>query len=609
MESSTQQMIVQTCVQFYEIMWHVQFSSPYLDITQFPQIGPLRIQPAYPLDLQRTFPETSRQEMGQSESKPKRVAVLGGGPAGLTAAYRLLQSETPIHVDVYEASNTFGGAMLSEKSGGFQYDLGANSMNAKHADVHHFLHKDLQLTDRMQSRESARRFLIVKDGKLMVVPMTPAQFVTSGILSTRAKLRMLVEPLIPRVSSQRAADRESVGDFFQRRFGKEVVDYLVDPMLAGIYSSAPAQLSMKHALSSVWRVERAKGSVIGGMLRGGMKTEPDPRYPDLSRNELMRSFSFDEGMGVLPETLVARLKDAKHSARLYRNSSVRSLERDDRGRWKVNGKGKYDAVISTIPTYGLKSIASNVRAVQRGFKKLAAQIAYVPVSVVVLGFDKAQMPTDVHGFGTLVPSREERNILGVNFSSEGFPARLSDPSKVFWTVYMGGSRKPKLVSQSETDIVDSSMRDLRDVFGVSGSPCFARVQSWPDGIPVYAPGYDKALCTMGRIEKGAPGLVLGGNYRGGVGVPDALLSGIRSAERVEKFLNSPPRKRWRSVPWFYFCVPSFVCVIDPWSWSICPNDYLKLRSYPYVVSHGVIYLHCRWTILFDPLALISEEPQ
>lgn len=236
------------------------------------------------------------------------------------------------------------------------------------------------------------------------------------------------------------ADRESVGAFFDRRFGQEVVDYLVDPMLAGIFSSSPSPLSMKHALARVWNVERTKGSVIGGMLRGGMKSEPDPRYPGYTRKQLMESFSYDDGMAVLPATLVDKIKQVKQNCRLYTKTKVRSIERDNHGRWNINGRGKYDAVISTIPTHGLSSIKSNVRAIQRGFQKLASQVSYAPVSVVVLGFQKSQIPEHIHGFGTLLPSKEGCNILGVNFSSEGFPNRLSDKSKVFWTVYVGGNR-------------------------------------------------------------------------------------------------------------------------------------------------------------------------
>lgn len=473
----------------------------------------------------------------------RKVAVLGGGPAGLSAAYRLLHTKDDdvgaIRVDIYEASGRMGGVLISEADGGFQYELGPASMNAKHAAVADLIYERLGLTSRVEQRcAAAKNFYLVRNGALLPMPRSPGQFLSTKLLSWRAKLAVLSEPFRRKLHDADKANVESVGDFFERRFSKELVDYVVDPALAGIYSAKPSELSMKHAFERIWTLERSKGSIIGGMFSGGLKTAPNPNYKPYSRKELLASFSFDKGMEVISTSMQSQIEQLNRGGKLYKNATVQSLERDDNGTFRVNGRGRYDAVISTIPTYALGNIYSSCTPIRRAFGILAKSIRYAPVSIVVLGFDKEQIPHKLDGFGALVPTAEGRRILGVNFSSSNFPTRLADPRKVFLTVYVGGSRNPGLPFRPAREVVDLSTSELRHILGVKGEPCFSRVKTWTQGIPQYTPGYDKILCTIARLEDSAPGLILGGNYRDGVGLPDALLSGIKSAERALEHLKN-----------------------------------------------------------------------
>lgn len=469
--------------------------------------------------------------------RTRRVAILGGGPAGLSAACRLAGDRSSIRVDLYEQASKFGGVVTSVKGGGFTYELGPNSMAAKHQAVADLIYEKLKLAPRILERDAeAKNFFLIRNGRMIALPRSPIEFCRSNLLSLPGKLRVLIEPFIPKASDS-TADRESVGEFFARRFGNEFVDYVVDPALAGIYSAAPSSLSMKHALGKVWQVERIKGSVFGGFLRGGFKTEPDPRFNVYPEKELLRSFSFDEGMEVLTSTLVEKISAWNSRGKLYRNTKVRKLEQDANGAWRVNGRGNYDAVISTIPTHALSNINTNVGALERGFQKLASRITYSPVSVVVLGFDKSQVKSRLDGFGVLVPAKEEKKILGVNFTSSIYPKRAVDQNKVFLTVYLGGTRSPEMVSAPRDEVIQTATKEVQQVLGVEGDPLYSEVKKWPQGIPRYFPGYDTALDTMAHMERRAPGLVLAGNYRDGVGVPDALLSGLKSAERVIEYLK------------------------------------------------------------------------
>lgn len=425
--------------------------------------------------------------------------------------------------------------MATERSDGVLYELGPASMQAKHAGVADLIHNKLALTDRILPRsDKATRYYLLKRGELVPLPTTPVQFLKSKLLSLGTKVRVLGE-LFGRRGTD---DRETVHSFFKRRFGGEVVDYVIDPMVAGIYSARPKDLGMRYALANVWKMEREAGSVFRAILTGRAKREPDERFENFTSKELGMGFSYDNGLDVLITSLCDSIKARNRGGKLYRKVSVRSLEREADGFWRVNGKGKYDAVISTIPTHSLGSVQSNISSLERGFKRLERKVKYAPVSIVVLGFDRSQIAHPLDGFGALIPSVEGRKILGVNFLSSNFPSYVRDPNKVFLTVYLGGMRHRDIPFLPGQDILDISTKELSHVLGVTGPPFFARVRTWTQGIPQYTPEYGESLRTMTRIERKAPGLIMGGNYRDGVGLPDALMSGINSADRALDYIQN-----------------------------------------------------------------------
>lgn len=315
--------------------------------------------------------------------------------------------------------------------------------------------------------------------------------------------------------------------------------------------------SGKTAFARLWNVERKAGSVIGGLLRGAGKPakgrkqkkqagdvdgqvllqggEAAPDVPKVPPKQLRASFSFDGGLRVLTDALASTVRDDKRAKMLHRK--VRRLERDEAsGRWAVNSRSpRYDAVISTIPPHAVEQIRTNDTSVARCFREMARRIAYAPISVVVLAYKKADITHKLDGFGVLVPSTEDRNgVLGITFSSSNYPSLVERDDEMYVTAYVGGSRYPDKAVLPGKQVVDIATGEVQALLGAkTRKPILSRVKLWATGIPQYdARAYEAASIEMRIVEEAAPGIVLAGNYRDGVGLPDALNSGMMAAERA-----------------------------------------------------------------------------
>lgn len=486
--------------------------------------------------------------MGQDRPRVPRVAIFGAGPAGLAAAHAITSRHSAVECDLYEARNRVGGVVSSSRDGGFLYEAGPNSMNAKYPAVYNLIHEDLQLTSRVRHRSpAAKSYFVVHDGVLRPVPLSLPALLFTPILTPMGKVRILLEPFVPKLKQRVSADHESVGDFFRRRFGIEVSERLVDPFIAGVYASKTAKLSVKYAFHRLWQLERKSGSVFGGLLQSAFARPPSTQKNiKISGKELKASFSFDEGLQVLTDTLFRRLKNVPR-VHFKMNRRIRSLDKDNKtGLWGVNyGRHQYDAVISTLPAHAVGDVTSNDEEVIRVFKEMKHRIQYAPVAVVALGFKREQLDHKLDGFGFLVPTRENRDgLLGVSFSSSIYPDRTAREGDVLLTAYVGGSRFPEKALMPSKQVISLASRHIQNLVGSRErklSPSFSRVKLWSQGIPQYdALKYETAIVEMRISEVASPGFFLAGNYRDGVGLPDALLSGMNAAGRTLTYISSRP---------------------------------------------------------------------
>ncbi|MDW7980363.1 MAG: protoporphyrinogen oxidase [Verrucomicrobiales bacterium] len=166
-----------------------------------------------------------------------------------------------------------------------------------------------------------------------------------------------------------------------------------------------------------------------------------------------------------------------------------------------------------------------------------AKINYPPVASVVLGFRREDVEHPLDGYGVLVPRIEGLKILGTLFSSSLYPNR-APAGHVTLTTYLGGARAPELALRPEHELVEITLHDLARVLGVKGRPTFQQCMVYPKAIPQYELGYGAFRAKLTEIETSAPGLFFAGHYRDGISVGDSIMSGCRTAERVEKYLSA-----------------------------------------------------------------------
>jgi len=450
------------------------------------------------------------------------VAVIGAGLTGLTAAYRLKQRGN--RVVVYEASDRIGGSIKTVSRDGYLAELGPSSLAAP-SEVTAAILTDLGLDgSKLTAAAGARHRYIVRRGRLMRLPMSPAELLTSRLLSNGAKLAVFGEPLVDVGDSPL---EESVAAFVRRRFNQEVLDYIVNPFVAGVYAGDPEQLSVRHATPKLHGMERIYGSVMKALVqmlkaqRGAGSTPPGP-------GDVV---SFRNGLREIPEALGQSL-----SSEIRLRAPVTQLRKGSRG-WTVGAAFQtpelFDAVVYGGPAHCLDEIDLDLAGAER--LSTLSSIFHPPVAVVALGFRRDQVTHPLDGFGFLTPEVERKRILGVVFSSSLFPERAPE-GHVLLTAFVGGTRDPDLVQADTQTLTARVLDDLRALLGTKGEPTFRCVQVWPKAIPQYVLGYGRFKEIADEVERRNAGLVLAGTYRDGVALGDAVGSAERAATLVSEFL-------------------------------------------------------------------------
>lgn len=463
----------------------------------------------------------------------QRIAVIGGGLAGLTAALRLIdlarQTGRSIDVTVLEAADRLGGAIETVRTRGYLVERGADSFLTKPPIVK--LCERLGLSsDLLPTDPRFRGALVLRKGRPVRVPegfglMAPAKLwpiVKTPVLSTSGKLRLLAERFVPRRTEP--AD-ESLGAFARRRLGDEVFERLVQPLVAGIYTADPEKLSLAATLPRFLEMERSYGSLIRAM-----RHSPQDANSEASG---ARYGLFAGLRGGMEQLFAALRREVQTAASIQLGSHVVEVRRA-RGQWciELDGNGTqprtFDAVILALPAYASADLLSRTAG---GLVSLLRLIPYASSAVVVTGYRRKDVTHPLDAFGLVIPAIEKRDVLAVSFASRKFPNRAPN-DRVLLRTFVGGATRPEMLTRSDDELIAIVRKELGSLLSVSGLPDLTLVTRYEDAMPQYHVGHLNLIAEIEAAVSRHPALELTGSAYRGVGIPDVVADAERAATRI-----------------------------------------------------------------------------
>ena len=459
-----------------------------------------------------------------------RIAVVGAGITGLAAALRIHEAAPECGLVVLDADPRAGGVLQTVTQDDFLIERSADAFitNVPWATD---LCTRVGMTDEMLSTNAQfRRAFVVNRGRVQDIPegfviMAPRKIrplITTPILSLRGKLRLAAEYFVPRRDDD--VD-ESLESFAKRRFGNEVFERLIQPLVGGIYTADPSRLSLRSTLPQFVEMERDHGSLIKAALRTARQQKA------AAKDSAARYGLFTTprgGMSQLVEAVISRLPENC----LHLSAAVSQLIREPDDGWIIECADQQrmhvDGVVLATPA---DAAATILRSVDQELAGELNQIPHAGSAVVSLGYRVCDISHPLDGFGFVVPLVERREILSASFSSVKFEHRAPDQC-VLVRVFIGGACQPELVDLPRDQLTELAMRELRELLGISGDPLTVDVARWPSAMPQYHVGHMQLIQKVRRLTTTHPGLELAGKSYDGVGIPSCIRSGEQAAEKL-----------------------------------------------------------------------------
>ena len=477
--------------------------------------------------------------------KPKsntryRVVVVGGGISGLAAAHRLLERASQLHqsvdVELFEASHRLGGLIHTIKKQGFLLEGGPDSFISEKPWGLNLCQRLGLKSHLIGTQQSHRRSFIVHRGKLVPTPegfhlIAPSQFlpfVRTPIMSGLGKLRMAADLVLPRRKNLSIETDESLANFVRRRLGQEALDRLAQPMVGGIYTSDPEKLSLRATFPSFLEMEQQHRSLLLGMWRSraAYKRSPAQRA---SGPRYGLFLSFDDGM----QQLVERLQEKLSSSSLHLNSEVISLRQEPQTQqWLIQlRKGcrfTADAVCLALPSH---QSATLLQALAPRLAEKLRSVEYTSTATVNLAYSTDDIPSNMAGFGFLVPAIERYSVLACSFSHLKFPGRAPKNGALL-RAFLGGALQPEKLDYDDQGMIELVRKNLQDLLGIMRKPLLTWVDRHPKAMAQYGVGHLDHVKQLDAELLNWPQLKLAGNGFTGVGIPDCIRRAEQCADQL-----------------------------------------------------------------------------
>ena len=450
-----------------------------------------------------------------------KISIVGAGISGLATAQAILARKPDAEITVFEADQRIGGKVWTETSDdGYLCEGGVNGFLDK-------IPRTLELCREagvkpVRANASAQKRYVFSRGELHKLPEKPPEFLKSRLLSVRGRLRVIYETIAGGTDNP----DETLGQFATRRLGKEAFERLIDPMASGVFAGDASKLSLKSCFPRINEIEMEHGSLIRGLIKLQIKAkrEGNKKTPGPGPGGTLTSFS--NGMSALTDSLAAQL-----GSRIRVATAVKDISRNGH-RYQLllenDQVEESDALILAAPAHAQ---ARMLQAMDPSLAGLLAEIPYPALSVCCLGYRKQQAGQVLDGFGFLIPSKEQRAILGTIVDSNVFPGRAPEDAVLLRSM-VGGARTPELALLPDEQLIDRVRSDLQDILGLKAEPDFVRIFRYTRAIPQYLVGHAARLEAIDEKLQAHPGLVLTGNAFKGVSLNDCVVNALKTAELV-----------------------------------------------------------------------------
>ena len=445
------------------------------------------------------------------------VVIVGGGMSGLAAAYELARRS--VSFLLLEATPAVGGVIKTERIDGFVIDAGPDALlTQKPAAID--LCRELGLSDRLRPQMQRGAFLVrggalraLPEASVFGIPVDWSPFVLSRAFSLRGKLRMAAEYALP---GRPAAGDESIASFIGRRFGREAVEYLADPLLAGIHGGDAERLSMQALFPRFLDMERRYGSLIRGLREGARQHPGKPPAPFVAPLG---------GLLEMVESLVAALPPGS----VRTGVRVDGIEAAGRYGFRLHlDTGKTMTAQAVLLATPPRVTAPIVRALDPVLAAACARIQSVSVVTAALGYPKRVVRHPLKGTGVVVPRSEAMSISAVTWVSSKWEGR-APAEHVLLRAYLGGARDSGAIDCSSDEIVARAHRDVGRLLGVTGDPVLARVYRWPHANPQREVGHLNLMAQIDDRLAAHSGLFISAAGFRGSGIADCVADGRRQA--------------------------------------------------------------------------------
>jgi len=487
-----------------------------------------------------------------NDNRPHLV-IIGGGITGLSAAFyakkRLEAAGARARLTLLEPTAALGGKIHTLERDGFFIEKGPDSFLARKRPIIE-LTRDLGLMDELTgTNPQAKKTFIVRGGKLHRIPQglslgIPTEvwpFVQSGLISPLGKARAALDLVLPRRGEP---GDESLGDFFERRLGREVLEQIAEPLLAGIYAGDLHALSLQATFPQFQAMEKRHRSLILGTLASKKAAQTEAmELPEAVRHSTF--LSYRRGLQTLVQGLVAALKDVELRTGEAAASLVPAAEGGSGVLVTLAGGGTLaaDGVIVTTPTYEAgRLLAAHVPAAAA-----LQRIEYVSVANVIMAFERSDIPFPLDASGFVVPRREQRTITACTWTSAKW-AHTAPAGKAVLRCYVGRTGEQEWLGWSDEQLIQKARHDLGELLGLHAEPLFVEVTRLPQSMPQYPVGHLAQVAAF-RAELAArmPGVLVTGAGFHGVGLPDCIRQGREAAEQLVDSVLVARRKQASAV--------------------------------------------------------------